>query len=149
HDFGLTFTPPTEPPPDVLAAVTAVNAAEAAQLFNNVRAMECPLPPNDTCIPSNYPLDGCQARAESICGVFAAQQVTAGKAWIYDTGCIASCNFHNPPCQPFVFHVSPFLRMSDKDDLWIFDTAFSKTVLPSQEWLNRCHATRLFRTSAQ
>lgn len=148
ESFGLTFEALQEAEAEVLQHVSVVDQDQVDRIFQEFRQTECRIPPDDTCLPSNFPEEGCESRAHLICRELQRQEITAGKAWVYDTACVRHCNF-KPACMSFTFHVAPFLRLKDSDELRVIDTAFLDGAVSDTFWCRRLGVHERFVSRAE
>jgi hypothetical protein len=89
--------------------VSKVSASDLTRVFSIATGTACAVPPNGNCIPFNYPVHGCEARAHKVCGLLAAAGFKAGKLWLF--GELSAHTTNHEFCDiGWEWHVAPYVR---------------------------------------
>jgi hypothetical protein len=108
HHLAPTFGPDGAEPLSRVP-VTKVSASQLSQVFEIATETACAIPPSGNCIPFNYPVDGCHARAHKVCRLLATEGFEAGKLWLF--GFMGPRTTNHETCEvPWSAHVAPYVR---------------------------------------
>jgi hypothetical protein len=136
--------PPDRVQPKVWDAITQMDAGTARDHFKRIVRLNCKgtlAHDHDRCIPFQYSIAFCFARAHAVCESLRDQGVTAGKLWIAGALRLDTRNDPEDCREEWTLHVAAFVRApSPSTSIFVFDPSVSLTrTLSADSWKKAVH----------